>query len=44
MAFFSRLFSKPTNKDAFAQQVLEGIKRAGEKRAVVYDKLKGRPA
>jgi len=38
VTFFNRLFSKPPTKDAFAKAVLDGIKRAGEKRAIVYDK------
>jgi hypothetical protein len=38
MPFFNRLFFKPPTKDEFAKAVLDGIKRASEKRAVVYDK------
>ena len=38
MGIFDRLFSKSPNKDKFAQAVLDGIKRAGEQRAVVYDR------
>jgi hypothetical protein len=37
MGFFDR-FSKPPSKNKFAEMVLEGIKRAGEQRAVTYDK------
>ena len=39
MGIFDRFISsKPPTKDAFAKQVLDGIKRGGEKRAIVYDK------
>ncbi len=39
MGIFDRFISsKPPTKDQFAQKVLDGIKRAGEKRAVVFDK------
>jgi hypothetical protein len=38
MGLLDRLFSsKPPSKDQFARQIMAGIKRAGEKRALVYD-------
>jgi hypothetical protein len=37
MGFFDRL-TGPPSRDGFAKAVLDGIKRAGEKQAVVYDK------
>jgi len=38
MGILDRFFtSKPPSRDTFAKAVLDGIKRAGEKRAVVYD-------
>ena len=39
MGIFDRFISsKPPDKDAFAKAVRDGIVRAGEKQAVVYDK------
>ena len=39
MSIFDRFISsKPPSKDGFAKAVLDGIVRAGEKQAVVYDK------
>ncbi len=38
MGLFDRFFTKPSSKDKFAKAVLDGIKKADEKCAIVNDK------